>query len=148
VIQLAPGKNGQGTGLEELGPDLTPLLDILFILLVFFILTANTVEHALELALPDEGAEQAEPLVDPSTVHIALYARDQAWAVNGEPIGQWDRVEAAVLAAHGQRPDAEIVIAGDRRAPIERLLQVLAFLKEQGLTAAQILMEPSPEAGS
>ena len=43
-----------------------------------------------------------------------------------------------------ERPGAEVVIAGDRQVPLERLLQALAFLRREGLRTAEILMETAP----
>ena len=131
------------TGSEGLGIDLTPLLDIMFLLLVFFILTAHSVEHAFEMDLPVEGAEQARPVESAEKFTISLHVEGPHWGINGRRIAHWDEMREAILVAHEGAPDAPVVIAGDRLVPMERLLKLLAFLKGEGLTAAQILMDTS-----
>lgn len=126
-------------------PDLTPMMDVFFMLLVFFLLTANSVEHALELDLPREGAEQARPLAVAEPIVLTLNAQAPYWRVGAQVMQDWSAVEAAMGEAHARRPAAQILIAGDRDVPMERLLQALAYLQREGLTAAQILMESGPE---
>ena len=52
--------------------DLTPMIDILFIVLVFFILTANPLEHALRVDLPSKGADQAKVLTVNKSIQITV----------------------------------------------------------------------------
>ena len=121
--------------------DLTSLVDVIFILMVFFLLTANSVERALTLDLPTEGADQARPITTPDPITLTLFADHARWAVNEQPFVEWTAVEQQVLRLRSERPNAAIVIAGDRQVPLERLLQALAFLKREGLQVAEILME-------
>jgi biopolymer transport protein ExbD len=126
--------------LEGLTIDLTPLLDIMFLLLIFFVLTANSVQQALQLDLPEEGSEQAAPLEQKAAITLALYKSGPAWGIDEQRFDQWEAFRAALSAAHAGNPELKVVIAGDRQVPMERLLQLLALLKEQGLSAARILM--------
>jgi biopolymer transport protein ExbD len=70
------------TVLSDIAPDLTPMLDILFILLVFFILTAGAVFQSLELTLPENVSEELELAHEPK--HIMLEIRPQNYALDGE----------------------------------------------------------------
>lgn len=126
---------------ELVSLDLTPVLDVIFMLLVFLLLTANSVQHALKLDLPEEGADQAQALNPEERITITLSDQDNRWHVNDEKFVSWQAVEEAVLERRKSTPDADIVIQGDRQTSMEVLLQALAFLKREGLAAAQILME-------
>jgi len=122
--------------------DLTALLDVLFMLLVFFLLTANSQERALNIDLPWQGASQAQPLANEKKITLTLHSGEEAaWEVNGVRLGDWSSVEQTLRQLHEQQPKAEIIIAADRMAPSERLLQALAFLQGEGLVAAKILMD-------
>lgn len=127
------------TVLSDFAPDLTPMLDILFILLVFFILTAGAVFQSLELTLPENVSEELELAQAPK--HIMLEIRPQNYALDGEEFSTLadlkDRVSTAVRA----KPDYELIVAGDKQASIERLLNVLTYLQSQGIDAANILMQ-------
>lgn len=137
MIQVDTEQTG---GFESLAVDLTPMLDILFIVLVFFILTANPAIHALQVELPTKGAEQTEALTSPTRLQFTLFAKQQ-WALNDEIFTDWPDTQQAFKQAIGKAPDTEIVIATEKDASVERLLEVMAFLKQQNLQAAQIRMD-------
>lgn len=141
MIRAAQHGAAHRNDMIDMLPDLTPMMDVFFMLLVFFLLTANSAERALELDLPREGAEQAVPLDAAEPIVLTLNAQAPYWRVGEQVLQDWPAVEAAVDEVHARRPGAQILIAGDRSVPIERLLQVLAYLQREGLTAAQILME-------
>lgn len=124
--------------------DLTSLVDVIFILMVFFLLTANSVDRALILDLPTEGADQATPVAALDPVTLTLFGGEPRWQVNQQSFQDWPAVEQAIIQLRAERPTAEIIIAGDRQVPLERLLQALAFLKREGLRAAEILMKDLP----
>lgn len=129
---------------EPAALDLTPLLDVIFMLLVFLLLTANSVQHALQLDLPEKGADQARPLKEAQRITITLFDQTDKWQVNDETFASWKAVESTILTQRKASQETEIIIQGDRLAPMEKLLQVLAFLKREGLSAARILMEQEP----
>jgi biopolymer transport protein ExbD len=123
-------------------PDLLPLLDILFMLIVFFLLTANSVEQVLELDLPTEGADQATSIVDEQPIMLHLFSGNARWKIGDQAFNRWIDVEQFLRNAYQQDNNQRVIIMGDRNAPMERMLQVLAFLKRENRTAAQILMKP------
>lgn len=130
-------------GHEESHPalDLTPLVDVIFILLVFFLLTASSVDRALTVDLPQEGADQATPVTTPRPITLTLLAGEARWAVDDQSFRDWPEVERMLLRLRVERPTAEIVIAGERSTPLERVLQALAFLRREQWSVARILME-------
>ena len=137
----APDGSEQQNGLADLAADLTPLLDVLFILLVFFVLTANTAQVALDLTLPDKGAEAAKALKDENKVVVAIFEEDGKWGVDGANYADWNAAKAAMEKARTDKPKARFVIAGDRKVSLERFLQTLAHLRKLGLKQTDIIME-------
>lgn len=125
--------------LQELAPDLTPLLDILFILLVFFMLSAGVALQSLDIKLPSSVADSLSPLSQ--SKHILLEIQEQVYIIDGKKTHDFSQLQALVSALTQARPDDEIIIAGDRRISIDRLLKVLTYLHSQGIEAANILME-------
>lgn len=122
-------------------PDLLPLLDILFMLIVFFLLTANSVQQVLELDLPTDGAEQATTIADEQPIMLHLFSGNARWQIGEQVFEQWDDVEKFLLNAYRLDDNKQVIIVGDRNAPMERMLQVLTFLKHENRSAAQILMK-------
>ncbi|NRA84662.1 MAG: biopolymer transporter ExbD [Gammaproteobacteria bacterium] len=130
----------QHGGLADLAVDLTPMLDILFIVLVFFILTANPVEMALSVELPSKGAEQATPLSDKRHIQITLFANN-TWGLADKKFEDRAAIEQAIKQAVSDSPNSDIVIASEKDATVEHLLALMTFLKQQNLQAAHIKMD-------
>jgi biopolymer transport protein ExbD len=126
-------------------PDLLPLLDILFMLIVFFLLTANSVQQVLELDLPTEGSDQATSIMDEQPIMLHLFSGNERWNIGDQTFDRWIDVEQFLQNAYQQDNNQRVIIVGDRNAPMERMLQVLAFLKRENRTAAQILMKPKTD---
>lgn len=125
--------------LFDLMPDLTPMLDILFILLVFFLLTAGTVYKALDLNLPSSVTEELS--ISNTPKHIMLEIRDNAYAIDSKTIMSFEELRAEITNAIKNKPGYEVIIAGDKTISIEKLLNVLTYLQSQGIQAANILMK-------
>ena len=123
---------------HDIAPDLTPMLDILFILLVFFILTAGAVAQSLELTLPSNVSEELE-LITPQK-HIMVEIRNNDYAVDGKRVEKFADLKNILQSNVKNNPNHEVIIAGDRNISIERLLAVLTYLQSRGIQAANILM--------
>lgn len=134
----------QKFSLNDLAPDLTPLLDILFILLVFFLLTAGVVLKVLDVKLPT-GVTETLPVPDQSD-HNMLAIRQQEYVLNGKVYPAFDALCAAVPGVIKDRADYQLFIATDKRIPVEKLLRVLTCLQSQGIEAANILMQKEGES--
>ena len=129
---------GGDNAFQDLAPDLTPMIDILFILLVFFMLAAGMVFQSLELELPSSVSEELPLMKAPA--HIMLEIRRDGYALNGEKIGSFDALKAAVPKLVNAKPKHELVIASDKNVVIDRMLKVMAFLQTQNIQTANILM--------
>lgn len=142
MIQL----NEQGlheAGLHDLMPDLTPMLDILFILLVFFMLTAGAVYQSIEITLPSSVQEELSLVNEPK--HIMLEIRPDRFVVDGKQVPTLVALKQLMPKVIAQKPSYELVVAGDKGIAIERLLKVLTFLQSQGIVTANILMQEETE---
>jgi biopolymer transport protein ExbD len=132
---------------EGLLPDLTPMLDVLFMLLVFFLLTANSAEHALEILLPDRETAAARPVDDTDALRVVLPAGDRRWVVNGARYAEWEAAKAAILAARAADREVPAIIEGDRDVPLERVVEVMGFLAANGFSAVNVLVDPRQAGG-
>jgi len=64
MIEIPADK--RGNIVSDLMPDLTPLLDVMFMLIVFFLLTANAVPYTLDVNLPEDKEKVAQAVEDPN----------------------------------------------------------------------------------
>jgi biopolymer transport protein ExbD len=131
---------------SDLVMDLTPLLDVLFMLLVFFLLTANAVPIALELDLPRESSSSAQPLRDDRLLAVTIRDDDEPWSVAERSFRSWDAARVHLLELHHQQPASPVVIAAARRAPLEHMVSVLAFLADERIPVVQVLLDAQPVA--
>ncbi|MCY9802099.1 biopolymer transporter ExbD [Vibrio scophthalmi] len=132
---------------EEFKPDLTPMLDIIFIVMVFLLLTANVSVQTLNVDIPK--TEESNTLTRPDKPVISvviLYSDDRSesanqWAVDGTEFHDWEQFTAALLKARNETPDKAIVIAADKKANVESMLNLLAFMQTNHISATNIVME-------
>lgn len=112
--------------------DITPLIDVMFMLIIFFVLTASFVNGRITVELPNANAPAGE---SKAAVTVTV-AKDGSV--------QWDgrNVTDAELAplARGARGRG-VLIAGDQGASYGRVSQVLAILRGCGVTEAGLLMQ-------
>lgn len=130
--------DGKDNALADLAVDLTPMLDILFILLVFFLLTAGTVLRSLDLELPKSVTEDTQPLDAPK--HVLLQIRQDGFKLDDRDLADMDALKAALPDTIRANPGHALVIASDRRVEADRLLGVLTQLQSMGIAAANILL--------
>ncbi|MEH6403776.1 MAG: biopolymer transporter ExbD [Sneathiella sp.] len=123
----------------EVLPDLTTLLDILFILLVFFILTAGAAYRTLDLTLPEGAAEEVAQ--SQSETHYLLEIKLSGYALDGENFEELEGLKQAISTVQIQDPDKNFIIAGDKAISLERFLTLLTYLQSRGIEAANILMK-------
>ncbi|NRD73203.1 biopolymer transporter ExbD [Shewanella sp. VB17] len=124
-----------------LGLDLTPLIDIIFIVLVFLLLTANTQLLSLPVDVPTEATAELTPINQVENITINLLFSQPHWALDGVPFNDFSDFETAFIKLHNARTEAKIIIAADKSAPVQPLMTLLSLLQRQQITNTQILME-------
>ena len=128
-----------GTGIE-----LTPMIDVVFLLLTFFIFSIALMVRAdvLGVTLPDLTSGQAAERSEPITVTLGA---DGSLRLMGEPIGR-DRLAEALRALSESRPDAPVLLAADVDAGAGSLIELADALVGAGITRFSVVGRPaSPE---
>lgn len=137
MIEIPKSKRGDIAA--DLMPDFTPLLDVMFMLMVFFMLTANAVPYALDVALPEDVEQVAQAVDNPNRVSVTLLPDDNGWRVNDQHYEDVTAFKEAVLE-HTQ-DSQDIIIIGDKTVSMQNLLDVMVFLRKHNIEAADIVME-------
>ncbi len=132
----APRDNNHG-----LTPDLTPLLDIIFIVMVFLMLTAAVKLDSLDVDLPSIDSK-AVAEVDKQSITVNILNEAPYWAINGKTYIDWENFTLALLE-ESKSSDKPIVIGAEKTADIQYLVKLLGFLQENGIQATQLLTEES-----
>lgn len=114
---------------EEAGAiDLTPMLDVVFIMLIFFIVTASFVkEPGVEVDRPD--ATTVDSVKTP--ILIAISAEDEVWVNKTEVDAR--QVKRQIEALLAETPKGKVVIQADKEASIKTLTEVAQAAREAGV---------------
>ena len=110
--------------------DMTPMLDIVFIMLIFFIVTATfTKESGIDLSRPD--TQQQKQKEEKKSIVIQVSGTDRIF-IDGRPI-DLRAVRANVERMHAQNPDAPAVILAQPGAHNGTLVGVLDAARQAGM---------------
>tara|TARA_R110002072_G_scaffold149527_3_gene297420 strand:- start:1350 stop:1754 length:405 start_codon:yes stop_codon:yes gene_type:complete len=116
------------TSEEEIELNMTPMLDVVFILLIFFIVTAVFVkEPGVEVDRPDVLLLERER----PTILVAVTSADEVW-VNRD-VYEMAQLRGVLEQMLEENPRAEAMIQGDIDAPIGTVLDVQEMLTEMGV---------------
>lgn len=140
MIALAHNDENEGF-LKDLIPDLTPMLDILFILLVFFMLAVGQVFQTMDLTLPKSTAQEIQQAQMNNMIVLSLGDDESSYAINDQKFTDFGTFKTEILNTVQDKPDNKIIVAGDRSVSLERLLSVLTYLNDNGIQTANILMQ-------
>ena len=130
--------------------ELTPLIDVVFLLLTFFVFSLVLTVRAdlLDVELPALGG--GGPPAGGATIVVAITS-DGSLSINGDPLepGGASGTGALVETVRIEReanPEARLIVASDTGAPAGRLIEVFGRLTEAGLGEFAIIGRP-PSAG-
>lgn len=123
--------NNQPTGGMISGINMTPLVDIMLVLLIIFLVTAKLATSpptAIPLELPRSTTGEAIQIVLAVTL-----ARDGQTLVNGQPVASDDAILPLATAEHAEHSDVRAVIQADGKILHERVIHVLDLLSQAGV---------------
>ncbi len=119
--------------------NVTPLVDIMLVLLIIFMLTANLIaKQAIEVELP--RASQSTSL-NPTTLAITL-TRDGSLFLNGKPTTPV-ALREAVQGSVAKDPKTQAIISGDKSVSHGRVVWVLDVVKSLGVASFAIQIDPT-----
>ena len=117
--------------------NVTPLVDIMLVLLIIFMLTAHLIaRQAIQVELPRASQSTAVP---PTTLAITLQG-DGTMFLNGLPETP-EGLRAAVRAAVAKDPKTQAIIAGDKHVSHGRVVWVLDTVQALGITSFAIQVD-------
>lgn len=126
-------RRNQGNDAAE--PDMTPMLDIVFIMLIFFIVTATFLdEKGIDLTQPPPPPDSdVPPPPDASAITVYVDGRNFC-SVDGRATG-CDRVILAVERLLAEKPKAAVILRMDEKASHRNLVMIKDGLDQSGLAS-------------
>ena len=124
---------------EEAEINMTPMLDVVFIMLIFFIVTANFIkEPGLEINRPDSDTAETQ---ENAAILIAVGANDEIY-MDGRRIDV-RQVKANVIRLMAENPQGAVVMQADKKATAEKIIAVMDEVREAGVIDISIASEPN-----
>jgi biopolymer transport protein ExbD len=119
-------------------PNLTPLIDIVFLLLVFFMLTSHFVqEQALNIDLP--VADSGEAVTEDTQLEVVI--KPEGVLLIDDHIVEPDNLQAVLQEQLKGRKDKLVRVRGDRGAPLGEAVTVLDAARKAGADGVDIVTE-------
>jgi len=118
---------------EDVSVDLTSMIDVVFILLLFFIVTTTFQrESELKIELPEASAKPVEDKQEP--LEILIDTEGHFFIGKEEVVNtEVDTLKQAILKFLGDRKTAPVIIRADRRTPYESVVRAMDATSQLGL---------------
>ncbi|BDT66158.1 biopolymer transport protein ExbD [Comamonadaceae bacterium OS-1] len=118
--------------------NMTPLVDVMLVLLIIFIITIPVMKHAVNIDLP-RATNQVQD-VKPETIRLSVDAKGDYWW-NENPVAEAELVPR-LQAEAAREPQPELHIRGDKDVRYERVAQVMAAAQQAGVKKIGFITEP------
>ncbi|MDT8272206.1 MAG: biopolymer transporter ExbD [Desulfomonilia bacterium] len=110
--------------------EITPLVDVVFLLLIFFLLTASSIQPTIDLELPEAETAQIQDHREPYTIAVA---RDGTFTLNNAPATMSD-IEGIPLGS-------SVLIMEDKEGPFGVFVEILDTLRTAGIDTISIVTD-------
>ncbi len=127
-------RNAMGADEEENEINLTPMLDVVFIMLIFFIVTASFIKEAgIDVNRPDAFTADKQ---EDAAILIAISENDEIWI--DRRMTDPRAVRGMIERLHAENPKGSIVIQADKESTNDALVVVMEAAKQAGVANVAI----------
>ena len=120
--------------------NMTPLVDVMLVLLIVFMVTIPVLQHAVKVDLPRVSSQPEQTVVPHVDVAIDVNG-NMLW--NGEHIAA-DGLASKLAAAAASHPQPELRVHADRNVRYERVADVMSAAQAAGITQLGFVTDPRP----
>ena len=118
--------------------NMTPLVDVMLVLLIIFIITVPVMKHAVNVDLPQASSQRED--VKPETIRLSVDAAG-AYYLNDGAVSD-EALPALLQAEAARQPQPDLHIRGDKAVRYERVAQAMAMAQQAGLRKIGFITEP------
>jgi biopolymer transport protein ExbD len=118
--------------------NMTPLVDVMLVLLIIFIITVPVMKHSVNIDLPRATSAPQDP--KPETIRLGVDAQGR-YFWNEQEVAEADLLPRLQEASR-REPQPELHLRGDKEARYERVAQALAAAQRSGLRRIGFITEP------
>jgi biopolymer transport protein ExbD len=121
--------------------NITPLLDLAFVLLIIFIITTPLMDNKVDLVVPSSRA--SKNAVNPAAVQTISIDRNQALKLNMEPVAM-EALELELAGLRERNPDIAVVIRSHKELPVQKLVDVMDVVQRAQIAKVGVVTSPEP----
>ncbi|VTU38157.1 Biopolymer transport protein ExbD [Variovorax sp. PBS-H4] len=121
--------------------NMTPLVDVMLVLLIIFIITVPVMKHAVNIDLPRASSEPEH--TKPQNI-VFTVAADGSYYWNEQKIAD-SELTTRLAAEAAKDPQPELHIRGDKAVRYERVAQAMSAAREAGVRKIGFITEPEPK---
>jgi biopolymer transport protein TolR len=133
-------RNGRFKPMAEI--NVTPMVDVMLVLLIIFMVTAPLLTVGIPVNLPQT---KAEPLSNPDEPIVVTINDKGAIYLQETTIGD-DALVPRLQAITENKPDTKIFVRGDKKIDYGRVMQVMGLIKSAGFTQVALVVDLPPDA--
>jgi len=122
--------------------NVTPLLDLAFVLLIIFMITTPLMDKSVDLIIPT--SEAAKNVVNPALVQTVTINREDVITLNKELV-TLDQLEAKLGAMEKNTPGIAVVIRSHKDLAVQKLVDVMSALERARITKVGVVTNPDAE---
>ena len=119
--------------------NVTPLIDLAFVLLIIFMITTPLLEHGLSLDLP--GGGQPDRPLDKNDIRTVEVDQSGGYMLGGESMSL-EQIEQKLVADNQSNPNILVYVRADHRGTYGAVAAVLNRCEENGITRVSLRTEP------
>jgi biopolymer transport protein TolR len=137
---MAFGRLERTTGPQPMGEiNMTPLIDVMLVLLVIFMITAPLMTSSLKLDLPQSGAAQ----VSDASPYIAVSIDAQGKLYLGDELLDAATLSARLADKAQKNASLEVQLRADKSVPYGQVAQLIGQVQQSGLSRIAFVAEPN-----
>jgi biopolymer transport protein TolR len=136
------GMTGGQSGDLNAEINVTPLVDVMLVLLIIFMVTAPMLNTGVDLELPQANAA---PLPDDSEGKLILNVDKKGAVFLGDAPVPWAELETKLATNAKVQQDRTLYISADKNIPYGTVLQVMAIAQKAGVTKLMMMADPLDE---
>jgi len=121
--------------------NITPLVDVMLVLLVIFMVTAPLLQQGIGVELPKVAAKPLNAEVEQLNVVIS---RDGGVRLNNSPLSA-EQLNQKLTALVQSQPDCKVALRADKNVPYGQLAEVMAVIRNAGVKKIGMVTEPLNE---
>lgn len=122
--------------------NITPLLDLAFVLLIIFVITSPLLEQSIDLRLPQGG--DPRPVANAKDVMVAEVSPGGIYKLGGRSVGSLMELERALGAAYHANPNLVVRVRADGGGRYELPISIIDAARRQGIARFDLATEPVP----